>query len=241
MATAEKAKISVIVPTYNEKESVLEVLKRLLELNPKLFQMEIVVVDDGSVDGTDEKLTELNSPLIKLVHHTKNMGKGAAIRTGINKAIGDVVVIQDADLEYRPEDIPKLVDPILKGKADVVYGSRFKGEIEGMRPSHLIGNAILSFLTRLLFCSRVTDVMTGHKAFLRKIFKSFKIEENGFTVEIELTAKIIKKRWRLKEVPIIYSYRKWGEAKINFMDGIKCAFKLVKERIRPQTHAYAEK
>lgn len=233
MATAKKAKISVIVPIYNEKESVLEVLKRLLELNPKHFEMEIVVVDDGSVDGTDEKLAGFNSPLVKLVRHSKNMGKGAAIRTGISKATGDVVVIQDADLEYYPEDIPKLVDPILEGKADAVYGSRFRGEIEGMRSSHFIGNFILSFLTSLLFCSRVTDVMTGHKAFLRKIFESSKIEENGFTVEIELTAKIIRKRWRLMEVPIIYSYRKWGEAKINFIDGIKCAFKLVKERIKP--------
>ena len=233
MDPANQGKISVIVPTYNEKESILEVLERLLELNPKHFKMEIVVVDDGSIDGTHRKLAKFDSPLVKMVRHTKNMGKGVAVQTGISKATGDVVVIQDADLEYRPKDIPKLVEPILKGKADAVYGSRFKGEIEGMQLSHFIGNRLLSLLTNLLFCSHVTDVMTGHKAFLRKIFESFEIKENGFTVEIELTAKIIRERWRLMEVPIVYSYRKRGKAKINFMDGIRCAFKLVKERMKP--------
>ena len=231
MTSRKKAKVSVIVPVYNEENTITEVLKRLLELKSESLNVEVVVVDDGSTDGTYRKLAEFNSPRVKGVRHGKNMGKGAAIRTGVDNATGDVVVIQDADLEYRPEDIPKLVDPILRGRAEAVYGSRFKGEIGGMSRSHFIGNLILCFLANLLFNSRITDVMTGHKAFLRKVLESFEIEEDGFTLEMELTARVFRGGWRIKEVPIIYSYRRHGEAKINFLDGVKCAFKILELRM----------
>jgi glycosyltransferase involved in cell wall biosynthesis len=220
-------KVSIIVPAYNEENTIEAVLSRLLKVCQSLPSCEIIVIDDGSTDSTAEKVERFSS--VRLVRQ-KNQGKGAALRTGLNVSDGDIIVIQDADLEYHPEDIPQLIEPILSGKADAVYGSRFKGNMDGMSFSHNIGNRIISLSTKLLFGVSVTDVMTGHKAFRRKIFNPTPFKENGFTVEIEITARILKNHWRLTEIPIVYSYRKHGVAKINYTDGLRCLLKAIRER-----------
>lgn len=225
---ASGMKVSIIVPVYNEEKSIEAVLRRLLKVCQNLPSLEIVVVDDGSTDDTLRRVARFNP--VRLIRHDRNQGKGAAVSTGLRNCKGDIVAIQDADMEYRPEDIPRLVEPILNGKVDAVYGSRFKGNMNGMRVSHYIGNMIISFATRLLFGGSVTDVMTGHKAFRRKIFNPFSLKGNGFTVEIEITAKILKKHWRLMEVPIDYSYRKHGVAKIKYTDGLRCLLAVIRER-----------
>lgn len=220
-------KVSIIVPAYNEEDTIEAVLSRLLNVCRNLPSSEIIVIDDGSTDGTAERVERFSS--VRLVRQ-KNQGKGAALRTGLRVSTGDIIVIQDADMEYYPEDIPRLIEPILKEKADAVYGSRFKGNMDGMSFSHYIGNRLISLSTKLLFGVSVTDVMTGHKAFRRKIFNPTPIKENGFTVEIEITAWILKNHWRLIEIPIAYSYRKHGVAKINYADGLRCLLKAVRER-----------
>jgi dolichol-phosphate mannosyltransferase len=220
-------KVSIIVPAYNEENTIEVVLSRLLKVCQSLPSCEIIVIDDGSTDGTAERVERFSS--VRLVRQ-KNQGKGAALRTGLRVSKGNIIVIQDADMEYSPEDIPQLIEPILKEKADAVYGSRFKGNMDGMSLSHYIGNRIISLSTKLLFGVSVTDVMTGHKAFRRKIFNPTPIKENGFTVEIEITARILRNNWRLKEIPIVYSYRKHGVAKINYTDGLRCLLKVIRER-----------
>jgi len=220
-------KVSIIVPAYNEVDTIEAVLSRLLKVCQSLPSFEIIVIDDGSTDGTAERVERFSS--VRLVRQ-ENQGKGAALRTGLRVSEGDIVVIQDADMEYHPEDIPQLIEPILRGKADAVYGSRFKGNMDGMSFSHYIGNRLISLSTKLLFGVSVTDVMTGHKAFRRKIFNPALIKENGFTVEIEITARILKNRWRLIEIPIAYSYRKHGVAKINYADGLRSLLKVIRER-----------
>jgi len=219
-------KISVVIPTYNEEESVGEVLRKLLQIESLLPSMEIIVVDDGSTDRTAEEVAKF--PSVKYVRHEKNVGKGAALRTGFKAATGNIFVIQDADLEYFPSDIPKLIEPILSGRADVVYGSRFKGKIEGMSFSHYLGNKILSLTTRLLYRAPVTDIMTGHKCFSKQVFKSMNLKENGFNIEAEIVAEILEGGWRFTEVPITYSCRKRGFSKIRYIDGIKCLWVLAR-------------
>jgi glycosyltransferase involved in cell wall biosynthesis len=220
-------KVSIIVPAYNEENTIETVLSRLLKVCQNLPSSEIIVIDDGSTDDTAERVERFSS--VGLVRQ-KNQGKGAALRTGLRVSKGDIIVIQDADMEYHPEDIPRLIEPILKEKADAVYGSRFKGNTDGMSFSHYIGNRIISLSTRILFGVSVTDVMTGHKAFHRKIFNPIPIKEKGFTVEIEITARILRNNWRLIEIPIAYSYRKHGVAKINYADGLRSLLKVIRER-----------
>jgi len=220
-------KISVVVPTYNEEESMGEVLRKLLGLEGLLPPMEIIVVDDGSTDRTADEVAKFTS--VKYVVHEKNLGKGAALRTAFGVASGDIFVIQDADMEYCPSEIPKLVRPILTGQADVVYGSRFKGKRKGMSFSHHLGNKILSLTTRLLYRAPITDVMTGRKCFTRKVIESIDLKEDGFKVETEITIKILKNGWRISELPIAYSKRSRGFSKIRYRDGIKCLWKLIVE------------
>jgi len=215
--------VSVIVPVYNEEDTIEEVLNKLFDLK-KIMPMEIIIVDDGSDDDTSNILKKYNNLVV--ITHIKNLGKGAAIKNGILKSKGYVVVIQDADLEYYPEDIPKLVNPILKGKADVVYGSRFLGFMEGMSNSHYIGNRILSLFAQLLYGCEITDIMTGHKAIKRNIFNYLNISKKGFEVEIEITCKIFKNGFRFMEVPIFYRYRTKGKSKIKFWDGFNSLFEL---------------
>lgn len=215
--------ISIIVPVYNEEKTIDEVLSRIISLENKL-SIEIIVVDDGSKDNTSKIVKKYNK--IIFIQHENNYGKGAAIKSGINKSTGHIIIIQDADLEYSPEDIPRLVKPILDGSADVVFGSRFLGKIEGMSYSHYIGNKILSFFAQLLYGQNITDIMTGHKAINKSIFKNINLTKRRFEVEIEITSKILKNGFRLVEVPIYYKYRTTGQSKIKFKDGLSSLIEL---------------
>jgi len=221
--------ISVIIPAYNEDKNLGEVLRRLMKINWP-WRMEIIVIDDGSTDQTSKEISSF--PFVKYVRHKNNRGKGAAIRTGIKSSRGKVIVIQDADLEYSPEYIPHLVKPILTGAADIVYGSRFRGKCEGMSFSHFVGNRILSLVAEILYNVPITDVMTGHKAFNRAVFNSFELEEDGFTVEVEMTSKGLQNGWRFAEVPVTYSFRNYGVSKIAYLDGVRSLLKLVLDRCK---------
>jgi glycosyltransferase involved in cell wall biosynthesis len=218
-------KLSIIVPCYNEEETVGEVLKRVLALQLPC-EVEVMVVDDGSTDNSMEIVAKF--PHVHLIRHEINKGKGAAIRTGIERSSGDVFLIQDADLEYFPEDIPQLLQPILADKADVVLGSRFLGEPIGMSRSHLLANKTLSYATRALFGSRTTDLMTGYKVFTRKALRKFSVNSTSFDVEAELVGKFLNWRLRVTEIPIHYEYRKKGRAKITWRHGFTSLWTLFK-------------
>lgn len=220
-------KVSILVPCYNEADTIMNAIEQLQSLRPG-FEVEIIVVDDGSTDDSTRLLTEVHG--IKLVRHERNKGKGAAIATGATIATGKVIVIQDADLEYDPKEIPELVNPILTGECDIVYGSRFRGKIEGMTMSHCFGNKILSYFTSLLYGVEITDMMTGHKAFRASIFKQLPLNSLGFGFEMEVTVKALKKGIKITEVPIPYSKRKFGKPKIRWRDGIKSIMQLFEYR-----------
>jgi len=222
------ARLTVIIPCYNEAGTILSAIEQVQTLRDR-FDLEIIVVDDGSTDGSFESLRNVEG--IKLERHEKNRGKGAAVVTGLAKATGDVVVIQDADLEYDPKQIPVLVDPILSGKCDIVYGSRFKGDITGMSFSHYVGNKILSFFTSLLYGVEVTDMMTGHKAFRASVFKELTLESSRFEFELEVTVEALRTGYTICEIPITYSKRRFGEAKIGWTDGVKTLLKLLEYRL----------
>lgn len=221
----KEQQISIVVPAYNEGSTIAEVVERLLALKGEIFDLQIIVVDDGSRDNTMKEVARF--PKVEYVRHPRNMGKGAAISSGIKRSTGEIIVIQDADLEYMPEDIPKLVQPIVAGKADVVFGSRLrKGVPEGMSLSHYVGNIVLSIATTISRGVRVTDVMTGYKAFVRRVFDTFDLEDRGFAVEVEVASKCLRNGWRFHEVPIAYRYRQKGVSKIRFIDGARCFLKL---------------
>jgi hypothetical protein len=224
--------LDLIIPVYNEEETIAEVIKRgmgiaLGNLNGAI---RLVVVDDASSDRTADIVKAF--PNVTLIRHDHNQGKGAAVRTGLNNSSGEIVAILDADLEYYPEDIPHLVDPLVDGDADMVLGSRFGGGTPiGMRLSHLIGNMFLTLATRLLFRTSITDVMTGHKAFRRRALESLKIEKTGFDFETEVVAKALMKHLRISEVPIRYNSRRKGKAKINWFDGVRSLITLARCRL----------
>lgn len=234
--STETPDVSIIIPAYCEEETITEVLQRVIKVSWSMGNVEIVVVDDGSSDSTGDKVAAF--PFIKYVRHERNQGKGAAIRTGIQNARGKIIVIQDADLEYQPEVIPSLVEPISHGDMAIVYGTRFKGRPEGMSFSHYIGNSILSFVARFLYNVKITDIMTGQKAFKRELLENAQIEENGFAVEIELTSIGFNggdQTDRYTEVPIPYAYRQHGVSKIVAMDGFKSLIKLFTTYLRTDT------
>lgn len=222
--------VSIIVPCYNEISTISEVVSRVLESKLSIAK-ELIIVDDGSTDGTRDFLTALNGHQVSVVFHRENLGKGAAVRTGILQAKGDIVLIQDADLEYNPTDYPKLIQPILDGKADVVYGSRFVGG-ETHRVLyfwHSLGNRLLTFLSNSFTNLNLSDMEVGYKAFRREIFHQITIEESGFGLEPEITAKIARLNCRIYEVGIAYFGRTYAEGKkINWKDGLRAVYIILK-------------
>jgi glycosyltransferase involved in cell wall biosynthesis len=219
----ENFKISVVVPVYNERQWVRELVRRVQEVPiPK----EIILVDDCSTDGTREILKELEQEGCKVVLQEKNQGKGAALRTGFQHATGDVIIVQDADLEYDPAEYPKLVQPILEGKADVVYGSRFIGEAHRVLYFwHSIANWMLTTTSNMFTNLNLTDMETCYKVFRREVLDGIVLKSNRFGFEPEFTAKIAKKKLRIYEVPISYSGRTYEEGKkIGLKDAIQAMF-----------------
>lgn len=223
--------LSVIVPVYNERNTVVEVLRRIRAVDLPLA-LEVIVVDDGSTDGTDRILGALQDSTVRVLSHGVNRGKGAAVRTGLEKASGELVLIQDADLEYDPDDWPRLLDPVLKGKAEVVYGSRFSGEGKTMRLSSWIGNRLLVFVTNILYRTTLSDMETCSKLIDRRVLDDVVIESDRFEFEPEITAKLLRKGVRIYEVPISYSGRDHSEGqKFEWRDGVRALSTLLRYRV----------
>jgi glycosyltransferase involved in cell wall biosynthesis len=227
-------KLSVVVPVFNERNTLVEVLRRMRAVElPDGIEREIIVVDDGSTDGTRDVLRQLGDSTVRIVLHEKNRGKGAALRTAFGHATGEFVLVQDADLEYDPEDWPKLLDPVLRGRARVVYGSRFTGERRNMLLLHWIGNRFLSMTTNVLYNTTLSDMETCYKVIERRLIEEMKLESNRFDIEAEMSAKILKRGVRIYEVPISYSGREFDEGKkITWVDGFAALWTLVKYRFR---------
>jgi len=231
-------KLSIIIPVFNEKETIETILRRVIGADRKESPIcEIIVVDDGSTDGTKDILTriaaESTQPPVKIFIHPRNQGKGAAIRTALGHIKGDMVLIQDADLEYHPEDYPVVVKPIVEYGADVVYGSRFLGIHRAFLFWHYLGNKALTFLTNVLFDSMLSDMEVGFKAFRTEVIKSIPLHSRGFEFEPEITAKVLKRKLRLYEVPITYSGRDCSEGKkITWKDGLTAIWTLIKFRFK---------
>lgn len=223
-------RISVIIPAFNERTTIEEVIRRVLE---QPFEKELIIVDDASTDGTRALLQQTAWPdNIRIFYHPKNRGKGAAVRTGIEQAQGDIILIQDADLEYNPSDFGAVLRPILEGNADVVYGSRFLGTHRAFMFHHYVGNKMLTLMTNILYNNMLTDMETGYKAFRTPVLKSIKIRSNRFDFEPEITAKVLKRGYRIYEVPIYYAGRDYSEGKkITWRDGIVAVWALLRFRI----------
>jgi glycosyltransferase involved in cell wall biosynthesis len=222
--------LSVIMPVFNERATVAEIIRRVRAVELPLT-LEVIVVDDGSSDGSDKVLGALEDSTVRVITHATNQGKGAAIRTGMQVATGDLLLIQDADLEYDPDDWLRLLDPIVKGKARVVYGSRFTGERKNMLPLHWFANRILSFTTNLLYSSTLSDMETCYKLFDAKVLEGITIVSNRFDFEPEITAKVLRRGHRIYEVPISYAGREPGEGKkITWQDGFSALVALVRFR-----------
>jgi glycosyltransferase involved in cell wall biosynthesis len=227
-----KKKLSIIVPIYNEKNTVGQVLDRIMAVKIPLIK-QIILVDDCSTDDTAAILTSLqnSNPLITIVTHDVNRGKGAAIRSGLKHANGDIVLIQDADLEYDPALYPKLLAPILDGNADVVYGSRFVGGAPHrvLFFWHYVGNRILTLFSNMLTNLNLTDMEVGYKLFRREVLEDIEINENRFGFEPEITAKIAKKNLRIFEVGIPYYGRSYDQGKkITWKDGIAAIYAIIR-------------
>jgi glycosyltransferase involved in cell wall biosynthesis len=222
--------LSVIVPVFNERSTVAEIVRRMRSVELPI-EREIVVVDDGSDDGTGAVLTQLRDSTVRVIAHPQNRGKGAAIRTGLESATGDLVLVQDADLEYDPEDWPRLLAPVLKGRARVVYGSRFTGERRNMLFLHWVGNRFLSLVTNVLYNSTLSDMETCYKLFDRRVLDGIRLHADRFDFEPEFTAKMLRRGIRIYEVPISYAGRELSEGKkITWQDGVTALWTLVKYR-----------
>jgi glycosyltransferase involved in cell wall biosynthesis len=222
--------LTVITPVYNERSTLAEVIRRMRAVDLPLV-LQIIVVDDGSSDGSDKVLGALEDSTVRLIRHGHNQGKGAAIRTGLAEARGDLILIQDADLEYDPNDWPRLLEPALRGKARVVYGSRFTGERKNMLPLHWVGNRLLSLTTNVLYSSTLSDMETCYKLFDAQVLEGLTIVSNRFDFEPEITAKVLRRGHRIYEVPISYAGREPHEGKkITWRDGFSALWALLKFR-----------
>ncbi len=231
-------KLSIVIPVYNEERFVEAILEKVIAAKVDGIEKEVIVVDDFSTDGTREKLSKIKGKNIKVVFHGDNKGKGGAVKTGIQHAAGDIILFQDADLEYDPNDYGRILQPIIDSRASVVYGSRFAGKSLRMighgrlvLPTHFLGNKILTLLTNILYGHSLTDMETGYKAFRVEIIKNLKLDANRFDMEPEITARLLKKGVRIHEVPINYFARDFAEGKkITWKDGIRAAWCLIKFR-----------
>src|SRR5438552_5585076 len=230
----EPMKVSIVIPCYNEKNTIEKIVEAVRAA--PVENKEIIVIDDGSNDGTQTLLREKLSGVVdQIIYHPVNRGKGAALRTGFEAASGDIILVQDADLEYSPEEYPVLLEPIISGKADAVFGSRFMGG----RPHrvlffwHMAGNRFLTLLSNMFTNLNLTDVETGFKAFKASLIKSIELEEDRFGVEPEIIAKLAQRGCRIYEVGISYSGRTYREGKkINWKDGIRAIYAIVKYNIQ---------
>jgi glycosyltransferase involved in cell wall biosynthesis len=228
--TQDYRKLSVIVPVFDERNTVVEIVRRMRKVELPV-DLEIVIVDDGSTDGTRDVLRQLADSTVRVIIHDVNRGKGAAIRSGLAHVTGDLVLVQDADLEYDPEDWPKLLAPIMRGKARVVYGSRFTGERRNMLFLHWVGNRFLSLVTNVLYNTTLSDMETCYKLFDRELIDGITIRASRFEFEPEVTAKILRRGVRIYEVPISYTGREFDEGKkITWRDGFVALWTLVKYR-----------
>jgi glycosyltransferase involved in cell wall biosynthesis len=221
--------LSVVMPVFNERSTIEEIIRRVMGVP---LRVELIVVDDGSTDGTRELLPELQRKHgFTLVQQPRNQGKGAALRRGFEDVSGDIVVIQDADLEYSPEEYPQLIELICQGRADVVFGSRFLGRHRVFLFTHYLGNRVLTTITNMLYNTMLTDMETCYKVMRTEVLRSFALRSDGFGIEPELTAKIFKRGYRVYEVPITYDGRGYEEGKkITWRDGIVALGVLLKYR-----------
>jgi glycosyltransferase involved in cell wall biosynthesis len=220
--------LSVVMPVYNERTTVEEIIRRVLAVP---MRVQLIVVDDGSSDGTGEILDRLQTELGFTLLRQTNAGKGAALRRGFAAVTGDMVVIQDADLEYSPEEYPELVELICKGHADVVFGSRFLGRHRVFMFTHYLGNRVVTLATNVLYNTMLTDMETCYKVMRADVLRSFTVESNGFGIEPELTAKIFKRGYRVYEIPITYAGRGYDEGKkITWRAGFEALWVLIKYR-----------
>ncbi len=235
-------KLSVVMPVHNERATLREIVQKVLSVP---LEIELICVDDGSRDGSREILAELQSehPQIRVVLQPHNMGKGAALRRGIQEATGDYVIIQDADLEYDPADYRRMIEPLIQGKADVVYGSRFLGGAPHrvLYFWHSVGNQFLTLLSNWLTNINLSDMETGYKAFRREVIQAIPIEENRFGFEPEITVKVARRNLRIYEVGISYFGRTYEEGKkIGWKDGVRALYCLLKYSVKePRARAVA--
>jgi glycosyltransferase involved in cell wall biosynthesis len=220
--------LSVVMPVYNERTTIEEIVRRVLGV---ALRIQLIVVDDGSTDGTGEILDRLAQELSFTLLRQPNAGKGAALRRGFTAVAGDIVVIQDADLEYSPEEFPQLIDLILQGRADVVYGSRFLGRHRAFMFAHYLGNKLVTLATNVLYNTMLSDMETCYKAMKVEVLRSMTLKSNSFAIEPEMTAKIFKRGYRVYEVPITYAGRGYVEGKkITWSAGFVALWVLIKYR-----------
>ena len=232
-------KLSIVIPVYNEVKTLPVILDKINKVKISKVTFEIIIVDDGSVDGTRDYLAKIKNKY-KVFFHEKNLGKGGALQTGISNSTGDYIIIQDADLEYDPEDYKVLLKPVLEKNLKVVFGSRFLsgkfkifGRNHAIRPHYLAGNKVLSFLTGILFFKRVTDMETCYKLIRADIFKSLGLGSKKFDIEPEITCKLLRRGYKILEVPIHFYPRTFEEGKkITWRDGVKAMTLLIKYRFK---------
>lgn len=224
-------KLSIIIPVYNEEKTINKVLDKVLRVPLKKIKKEIIIVDDFSTDRSRKILNLLKKKNIKVFYHKKNMGKGYALRTGLKHITGDIILIQDADLEYNPDEYQNLLDPIIKGKAMVVYGNRFTGYNKPKYRIYYLGNLALTFFTNLLYGSKINDMETCYKVFRKEALKNINLKSRRFDFEPEITAKFLKKGYKIHQVPISYQSRSIKEGKkIGWKDGLEAFYYLIKYR-----------